>query len=273
VYADLESYHPGMKFRLFSPPCQRQQWGSDQILPHVNWENLFFDLFYVAGFYNLGNVLLNDPSGIGILYFLTCFLSLLHLWNEKTKFDSQFWLGRDLYHRAFETGVLVVLGTIVSNIGPVSRMSNPTEYTDMFLFSLGLTLGIVMIVARYVECYYFGRGQRQNIKFVAKRYLKQMILPFGCYLVATILSGIAYYSGYNDDNSAYDGENYVEYPYNPYADNLRRALAEETAAECEKGNQRLLPIVFVLIGVLGHQILLFFQVVVCWPKGGDHKKK
>jgi hypothetical protein len=30
------------------PPKQRQKWGDTQILPHVNWGDLFFDLFYVV---------------------------------------------------------------------------------------------------------------------------------------------------------------------------------------------------------------------------------
>lgn len=30
------------------PPIQRQKWGDTQVLPHVNWGDLFFDLFYVV---------------------------------------------------------------------------------------------------------------------------------------------------------------------------------------------------------------------------------
>ena len=29
-------------------PIQRQRWGDKQVLPHVNWGDLFFDLFYVV---------------------------------------------------------------------------------------------------------------------------------------------------------------------------------------------------------------------------------
>lgn len=35
---------------LYAPPVQRQRWGEDHILPHVNWGDLFFDLFYVSFF-------------------------------------------------------------------------------------------------------------------------------------------------------------------------------------------------------------------------------
>lgn len=46
------SYHPS-KFLLYGPPKQRQHWGQKQILPRVNWGDLFFDLFYVAAAYNV----------------------------------------------------------------------------------------------------------------------------------------------------------------------------------------------------------------------------
>ena len=40
------SYHPGCNVCFFAPPRQRQRWGDTQILPRVNWGDLFFDLFY-----------------------------------------------------------------------------------------------------------------------------------------------------------------------------------------------------------------------------------
>ena len=46
------SYHPS-SFQLYAPPRQRQEWGQQQILPRVNWGDLFFDLFYVAAAYNV----------------------------------------------------------------------------------------------------------------------------------------------------------------------------------------------------------------------------
>ena len=47
-----KSYHPGA-LRLFAPPRQRQTWNDTQILPRLNWGDLFFDLFYVAAAYNV----------------------------------------------------------------------------------------------------------------------------------------------------------------------------------------------------------------------------
>ena len=49
-----ESFLPVRSKRmiLYDPPRQRQRWGDDEVLPHVNWAGLFFDLFYVAAAYN-----------------------------------------------------------------------------------------------------------------------------------------------------------------------------------------------------------------------------
>lgn len=54
VMEDLNevSYHPST-LQLYAPPRQRQEWGQHQILPRVNWGDLFFDLFYVAAAYNV----------------------------------------------------------------------------------------------------------------------------------------------------------------------------------------------------------------------------
>lgn len=46
------SYHPSV-LHMYAPPRQRQEWGQRQVLPRVNWGDLFFDLFYVAAAYNV----------------------------------------------------------------------------------------------------------------------------------------------------------------------------------------------------------------------------
>ena len=44
---------------FYAPPLQRQRWGDDHVLPHVDWGDIFFDLFYVAAAYNLGGLLIS----------------------------------------------------------------------------------------------------------------------------------------------------------------------------------------------------------------------
>src|SRR5210317_2214880 len=43
----LDFPQPVKRFVLWSPPKQRQRWGDETTLPHINWGDLFFDLFYV----------------------------------------------------------------------------------------------------------------------------------------------------------------------------------------------------------------------------------
>ncbi len=43
----------GSRTPWYNPPIQRQRWDEDQVLPHVNWGDIFFDLFYVGAAYNL----------------------------------------------------------------------------------------------------------------------------------------------------------------------------------------------------------------------------
>lgn len=40
---------PVRRVVFWTRPKQRQRWGDDDVLPHINWGDLFFDLFYVAG--------------------------------------------------------------------------------------------------------------------------------------------------------------------------------------------------------------------------------
>lgn len=48
------SYHPGALI-LYCPPKQRQRWGDSQVLPRVDFGDLFFDLFFVAAAYNVSD--------------------------------------------------------------------------------------------------------------------------------------------------------------------------------------------------------------------------
>ena len=68
----------------YSPPAQRIRWGGDQCLQHVDWGDLFFDLFYVAAVYNLGVLGLSGfTTGEHLrsaIYFLGSLGPLLSCW-------------------------------------------------------------------------------------------------------------------------------------------------------------------------------------------------
>jgi hypothetical protein len=42
---------------IYTRPYQRQKWGEAQILPHSDFGNTFFDLFYVAGYVETVNLI------------------------------------------------------------------------------------------------------------------------------------------------------------------------------------------------------------------------
>ncbi len=48
-----ENHGDGSRTPWYNPPIQRQKWDEEQSLPHVNWGDLFFDLFYVGAAFNL----------------------------------------------------------------------------------------------------------------------------------------------------------------------------------------------------------------------------
>ena len=73
------------KATWYSPPAQRIRWGGDQSLQHVDWGDLFFDLFYVSAVYNLGVLGLSGfATGEHLrsaIYFLGSLGPLLSCWQ------------------------------------------------------------------------------------------------------------------------------------------------------------------------------------------------
>ena len=93
----------------WSPPKQRQRWHSPEVLPADTdaWGQIFYDLFYVGGAYNLGNVLKHaeHPSAPrSLLYFAATGLTSMATWRDKLRLDARFATrpGRDAFHRGLE---------------------------------------------------------------------------------------------------------------------------------------------------------------------------
>ena len=195
----MQSFAPGGECSLpspitnvFSRPRQRQKWGDKQILPHTNWGDLFFDLFYVAAAYNLSNIILTDPNAQGVLYFIGLFGPIMAEWFTRMYYDSRFAFGDDPYHRLFEVINLCFLATAVVHIRTVDVMSNPAEYPDMFAYALGVTLLSVMSICRNIEIMFFVEGE-PAAKIVAKRDMINQVGQGIFYLAATIFAGTQYY--------------------------------------------------------------------------------
>eukprot|EP00566_Odontella_aurita_P006424 CAMPEP_0113547210 /NCGR_PEP_ID=MMETSP0015_2-20120614/12230_1 /TAXON_ID=2838 /ORGANISM="Odontella" /LENGTH=593 /DNA_ID=CAMNT_0000447741 /DNA_START=82 /DNA_END=1863 /DNA_ORIENTATION=+ /assembly_acc=CAM_ASM_000160 len=186
------------RIQMFSPPRQMQRWGDKQILPHINWGDLFFDLFYVAAAYNLSYIILNSPSREGVLYFVGLMGPIMWHWFLRVFFDSRFALGDDILHRAFEVLQLCFLATVVTHIRPVDVMRS-SAYPDMFAYSLGMCCLVVCNILRFLEIKFFVVGEKAA-KISANRDIVSQMVQCVIYLAAAIVSGTRFYG-----NDGYDG--------------------------------------------------------------------
>jgi hypothetical protein len=176
---------------FYCRPSQRQNWGEAQILPHVDWNATLMDLFYVAAAYNLGNVIRSDPSWNGLLYFVGLFYPIMMVWHTKMYYDSRFCVhGDDIFHKVYEFAVLIALGTAVLYIRPVPILQNPNNI-DLFAYTLCTTICHTLATGRIVEVWFNVHGQ-PAAKTSAKRDLRYYALSLLFYISATIVSGVAY---------------------------------------------------------------------------------
>jgi hypothetical protein len=107
---------------FYSRPVQRQKWGDDVTAQHSEWGDLFYDLFYVAAAYNLGNLLTSalDPNYFekGIVYFFALFGSLYIAWEESVLYQSRYATG-DYFHQFVNLLRLLFVSLSIIHIDPV----------------------------------------------------------------------------------------------------------------------------------------------------------
>ena len=279
---------PVRRVVFWTPPKQRQRWGDDDVLPHINWGDLFFDLFYVAGewphyvaclfascflltpaaaAYNLSYVLFNDPSAKGFLYFIGTFGPILLEWFQRTSFDARFLWGDDPFHRGFELVHLCALSLAVVHIRPVSLMSNPMQ-PDMFQFTLGIVCLAVLNMYRSLEVVFAVDGE-EAAKLGEKKWLVGFATQLAFYLAASVKSGIAHLGSKDGDNYDY-GNRGLESLSNACSRILNlapeRNLAESTV---EKDH---VPIILCLCGWSISLALVVIRTYFFEKKNGEHKE-
>jgi len=186
---------------FYLPPKQLQRWGDTQLLPHVNWGDLFFDLFYVGAAYNLGNLLRYERSSRGVMYFAGLFGAVSKIWFDRLTFDSRFNVGDDIFHRIYEVFFLSMLATSVVNIQTVEDLENSQDSSSMFSFCLGMTVLTFLDMLRQLEIIEF--VNTPEAKPTAKRELRRQFPSFILYLVATIIAGVDFYHADNDHYEKY----------------------------------------------------------------------
>ena len=188
----LDWVFPSASTNVFEPPRQRQRWGENQVLPHINWDDLFFDLFYVAAAYNLSKVLMYSPCSQGILYLAGLFGPILAEWFTRTFFDARFSWGTDPVHAMVEVVRLCSLATAVVHIREVDAMSRQSKYPDMFGFSLGALCLSICNIYVCLEVNFKVVGEKAA-KISERANVISYMIQGAFYLAATCISGARWF--------------------------------------------------------------------------------
>jgi hypothetical protein len=162
--------------------------------------DVFFDLFYVAGAYNLANIIVNNPTAEGLLYFVGCFWAVYTMWLEEMYYEARYKITEDFWHLLYHVSFYLVVATAILHVRSVALMSVPSQHVDMFSFSFACVLANGFHIGRYVEVILFGEGEPASV--VSSRHeICSKVVPTGLYLGATVVSGVAYYQGDEGDET------------------------------------------------------------------------
>jgi len=279
------TYRPG-KLLLYSPPRQRQKWGQEQILPRVNWGDLFFDLFYVASTYNVSMILVDEPTGVGLLFSAATFWPTMSLWVEKSFYDARFAYEDDLFHRAFQIVILSLLATAVLHTRTASVMSDTAHDVSMFAFALAVVLERLFSVLRFVEVYARGVGQVAQVKATALNRLRMIAVPTAVYAAAMVVAGIDYYGSQRRESGSSAGSYYRGNETSGQASDYggdgdvgssgaNRLLAGSSSSSGGYDGEftpNFIPIWLCFAGFLCDVTIQAIAVVCCFPAGGRHKE-
>eukprot|EP00574_Skeletonema_japonicum_P008487 CAMPEP_0201721756 /NCGR_PEP_ID=MMETSP0593-20130828/6355_1 /ASSEMBLY_ACC=CAM_ASM_000672 /TAXON_ID=267983 /ORGANISM="Skeletonema japonicum, Strain CCMP2506" /LENGTH=854 /DNA_ID=CAMNT_0048212625 /DNA_START=72 /DNA_END=2637 /DNA_ORIENTATION=+ len=193
---------------FYSPPVQRQRWGEDQVLPHVNWGDLFFDLFYVGMAYNLGVMLkssMNNEHWLrGIIYFVGVFGSLWTSWEIAMQYESRYMIF-DYSHRLFEVIRFLFISTAILHITPIEFMSD-TSSAECLTVTVSIFMESIMHLILSCELYYKAKGDRESIKNHTIDNVYMRLLPMSVvYLAAAIIAIVLFVQSKTNSDSKYYG--------------------------------------------------------------------
>jgi len=259
----------------------------------------FFDLFYVAAAYQLGNVLREDPTPTGLLYCAGLFFPIQNIWAFKTYYDARFYVRTGDYLRAgYELALLLALASAVLHLRPVAILSHPSESVDMFYFCLSLCLAYLLAMGRLVEvviCHTcFAASACPELHPEASRTCAREsvgnLVAGACFVAAAVHTGQAFYrgdGGAKDDNNnyssssngsdysdGYDGTNVTTDEAHHVLLRMLAGGAEEAYSSESSNNNPDNVAVGLFLGALLVQVLFFLGQIVYFSfnKTGDHKK-
>ena len=237
----------------YSPPRQRQKWGDSQVLPRVNWFDLFFDLFYVGATYNVSSILYNSPNGRGLLYAAGTFLPVMTIWSDRTHHEARFALEDDIFHRCSTILGFTLVGFIIANIRTVDILSDASNESSIFLFALLLLTERIFVSLLCMEVYFYGVGQPKQIKSAAIRDCMNSNYASPFYTAAMIVAALKYFGN----------------------DSTNRRFTADTASYTgiTSSNETTdLPIILCLVGCAFKILLNAIMIIFCLPKDGSHKE-
>ena len=254
-------FRPTQRVVWYSPPRQRQKWGDTQVLPRVNWFDLFFDLFYVGATYNVSSILYHSPNTRGLLYAAGTFIPVMNIWTERTHYEGRYVMDDDIFHRLSIIVVFTLVGVTIANIRTVDVLSDATNESSMFFFALMLVIERIFSSMVYIEIYFYGVGQPRQMKSAAIRdcIYPNYSLPF--FIAAMIFAALKYFgdsesSPYNDSNTTVTN---------------RRFTADTTSYSSSDGTTDL-PVALCLIGSTVKLLSYASMIIFCLPKDGSHKE-
>ena len=230
----------GGRMALYAPPVQRQRWGDDQVLPHVNWGDLFYDLFYVAVAYNLGVMLITamnlDDWLRGIIYFVGIFGPLFVSWEADVYYSSRYTVV-DYFHRLVTFVRFLLVSGATLHIKPLELLADK-ESVESFIFTLCIFVESLVHLALNYELYFRGQGDRVAIKNHTLRKIHRQLIPTSVtYLAAAVVAAAFFFSAKADKDDEKDSygygkeEGYDSYKNSTYGedpyDGYQRHLAGE----------------------------------------------
>jgi len=229
----------------------------------VQWGELFFDLFYVAGAYNLASILKEGISGLAVLYFVGCFGGIMLIWNHRLLFDAGFAVTNDdaLGVTVVSWSHLIILATAVLHIRPVGLMAYPTESVEMFCYALALLLESILVAVVYIIVYLYVEGGPEA-RVTARRELIKNSVVMAFYGAATVVAGVEFYV-----NGAGSVQANLDEAVDVYQHEATAAAAPDSS-----GRPNYVPIVLVICGWISYGAALFWEAFIRFPRLDDVRK-
>ena len=189
-------------------------------------------------------------------------------------FTSRVVIHDDVYHRMYEFGALIVLGSAVLHIRPVDILSDLKSNRDMFGLSLAFSISGIVGWGRSIEVYFKGMGQ-PAMKSAMRRDVLWFMPSVLCFFAATFLAGLESFGSQESYSTSYPtGDDHVdETDYgNSTAEEDHRLLAaaaeQLSSYEVDKND---VPAYLLVAGSMLYIGSLALMVLML-PGGGKHKE-